>query len=109
MSRPTLIFRTLLAASLACSLAHAQTSPDAAAPTLPSTDPAKIPELRAGSGYLIGYLPRKDLPNSLQLLPAPPASGSACMRPVPAGHPPLQPMDGPTPTDEHLRVPVGTH
>ena len=65
MSRPTLIFRTLLATSMLIGLAHAQTTPDAG---LPSTDPAKSPELRAGSGYLIGYLPRKDLPNSLQLL-----------------------------------------
>ena len=90
MSRLTLIFRILLAASLACGLAHAQTSPDAAAPTLPSTDPAKIPELRAGSGYLIGYLPRKDLPNSLQLLPAPPASGSAAAASDLAFHQQLQ-------------------
>ena len=90
MSRPTLIFRTLLAASLACSLAHAQSTPDAAAPTLPSTDPAKIPELRAGSGYLIGYLPRKDLPNSLQLLPAPPVSGSAAAASDLAFHQQLQ-------------------
>ncbi len=74
MPNPNLIFRTLLATSILIGLAHAQTTPDAG---LPSTDPSKIPELRPGSGYLVGYLPRKDLPNSLQLLPAPPASGSA--------------------------------
>lgn len=74
MPNPNLIFRALLAANMLIGLAHAQTTLDVG---LPSTDPAKIPELRAGSGYLIGYLPRKDLPNSLQLLPVPPASGSA--------------------------------
>lgn len=43
----------------------------------PPTSPAQVPELRPGSGYLIGYLPRKELPNSLALLPPPPAAGSA--------------------------------
>ena len=43
----------------------------------PVTDPAKVPEVRAGSGYLVGYLSRKDYPNSLALLPPPPAVGSA--------------------------------
>lgn len=43
----------------------------------PSTSAAEIPELRPGSGHLIGYLPRKDLPNSLALLPPPPAPNSA--------------------------------
>lgn len=42
----------------------------------PSTSAAEIPELRPGSGHLIGYLPRKDLPNSLALLPPPPAPNS---------------------------------
>jgi acid phosphatase (class A) len=45
----------------------------------PSADPAKVPELRAGSGVLIGYLARKELPNSLALLPPPPAAGSAAL------------------------------
>ena len=41
------------------------------------TSPADVPEIRAGSGYLVGYLPRKELPDSLALLPPPPAAGSA--------------------------------
>jgi acid phosphatase (class A) len=41
------------------------------------TSPADVPEIRAGSGYLVGYLPRKDLPDSLALLPPPPAAGSS--------------------------------
>lgn len=39
------------------------------------TRPAPVAEMR--SGYLMGYLDRKDLPNSLALLPAPPTVGSA--------------------------------
>lgn len=88
MHCPSLILRAAVAASLACGLAQAQTAPDA--PTLPSADPAKIPELRAGSGYLIGYLPRKDLPNSLQLLPAPSVNGSAAAAADLAFHQQLQ-------------------
>lgn len=41
------------------------------------TSPFDVPEIRAGSGYLVGYLSRKDLPDSLALLPPPPAPGSA--------------------------------
>ena len=47
------------------------------APPLPSTSPEVVGEFRAGSGYLRGYLDRKTLPNSLALLPKPPAEGSA--------------------------------
>jgi acid phosphatase (class A) len=47
------------------------------AQTPPTTDPSKVPEVRAGSGYLVGYLSRKDYPNSLALLPPPPVAGSA--------------------------------
>lgn len=43
----------------------------------PATSAAEVPETRPGSGTLIGYLPRKDLPNSLALLPPPPAPNSA--------------------------------
>ena len=88
-----LTLRALAAISLAClglGLSHAQTAPDSAASTLPSADPAKIPELRPGSGYLIGYLQRKDLPNSLQLLPAPPTNGSAAAAADLAFHEQLQ-------------------
>ncbi len=47
------------------------------APPLPTTSPEEVGEFRAGSGYLRGYLDRKALPNSLALLPKPPAEGSA--------------------------------
>jgi acid phosphatase (class A) len=43
----------------------------------PTTAPADVGELRAGSGYLKGYLDRKALPDSLALLPPPPGPGSA--------------------------------
>ena len=40
-------------------------------------DPAEVGEVRAGSGYLNGYLTRADMPDSLALLEPPPAEGSA--------------------------------
>lgn len=46
-------------------------------PVAPPTSPEVVGEFRAGSGYLRGYLDRKALPNSLALLPKPPAEGSA--------------------------------
>jgi acid phosphatase (class A) len=39
--------------------------------------PAAVPEVYPG--YLAGYLPRNALPNSLALLPSPPAAGSAAL------------------------------
>ena len=45
-------------------------------PLLPPTSPGVVGELRPGSGYLKGYLDRKQLPNSLALLPAPAREGS---------------------------------
>jgi acid phosphatase (class A) len=45
--------------------------------TPPPTSPEVVGEYRAGSGYLNGYLERKQLPDSLALLPPPPAPGSA--------------------------------
>lgn len=45
--------------------------------TPPPTSPEAVGEIRAGSGYLNGYLQRKQLPDSLALLPPPPAAGSA--------------------------------
>ncbi len=45
--------------------------------TTPSTSPEEVGEFRKGSGYLNGYLDRKELPNSLALLPPPPLPGSA--------------------------------
>ena len=43
----------------------------------PSTNAAEIGEIRAGSGYIKGYLDRGELPNSLTLLPPPPSADSA--------------------------------
>ncbi|MDM0113148.1 phosphatase PAP2 family protein [Variovorax sp. J22R133] len=43
------------------------------------TSPAEVGELRAGTGYLKGYLAQADLPDSLALLPPPPAEGSAAL------------------------------
>ena len=43
--------------------------------TAGQAQPAAVPEIRPG--FLAGYLPRSALPNSLALLPAPPAAGSA--------------------------------
>lgn len=56
---------------LAAALSACQT----AAP--PPTSPDVVGEFRAGTGYLKGYLDRKELPSSLALLPKPPAEGSA--------------------------------
>ncbi len=74
MPRPqfsTTALATAFAAALTA-LAGCQT----AAP-VPSTSPEVVGEYRAGSGYLKGYLDRKQLPDSLALLPKPPAEGSA--------------------------------
>lgn len=62
----------LAALAVLVSLSACQTAP----PT-PPTAPDVVGEFRAGSGYLKGYLDRKALPDSLALLPPPPASGSA--------------------------------
>jgi len=53
-------------------LAACQTAPQQ--PT-PPTSPEVVGEFRKGSGYLNGYLDRKVLPDSLALLPPPPAEG----------------------------------
>ena len=54
----------------ACQTPPAQTA-------VPSTSPEEVGEYRKGSGYLNGYLPRQQLPDSLSLLPPPPAARSA--------------------------------
>ena len=64
-----LSMRALLLATLAALLAGCQTPPP--------TSPAAVGELLKGSGYLNGYLNPKQLPNSLALLPPPPAADSA--------------------------------
>ena len=46
---------------------------------VPPTAPEQIGEIRPGTGMLNGYLDRKALPNSLALLPPPPAAGSAAL------------------------------
>ena len=51
-------------------LAACQTTPP------PPTSPEVVGEYRAGSGYVKGYLDRKQLPDSLALLPPPPVAGS---------------------------------
>jgi acid phosphatase (class A) len=61
-----------LCALTAAVLAGCQTTPPA-----PPTSAEVVGEFRAGSGYLKGYLDRKQLPDSLALLPKPPAAGSA--------------------------------
>lgn len=48
----------------------------AACQTAPTTSPEAVGETRAGSGYLNGYLGRADRPDSLALLPTPPAEGT---------------------------------
>lgn len=67
--RPFLVLVSVMAGAL---LAGCQS-----APPLPTTSPEEVGEFRAGSGYLRGYLDRKALPNSLALLPKPPAADSA--------------------------------
>lgn len=72
--RPALNLTALSAPLLLALLSACQTAPPAA--PVPPTSPEVVGELRAGSGYLKGYLDRKQLPNSLALLPKPPADGS---------------------------------
>ena len=47
-----------------------------ATPPAPTLSPEAVGEVRAGSGVLNGYLDRTQLPDSLALLPPPPADGS---------------------------------
>ncbi|HOM12711.1 MAG TPA: phosphatase PAP2 family protein [Rubrivivax sp.] len=63
-------FRSVACAAAAIVLAGCQTPP-------PPTTPEAVGEVRKGSGFLNGYLEHKQLPDSLGLLPPPPAAGSA--------------------------------
>lgn len=69
MNHPSM--RAITAICLAALLAGCQTPPP------PPTSPDAVGEIHKGSGYLNGYLERKQLPDSLALLPPPPAPGSA--------------------------------
>lgn len=69
---------TTLATTLAAALLLGACSSIAPRVTAP-VSPAEVGELRPGSGYLKGYLPAAELPDSLALLPAPPAEGSAAL------------------------------
>jgi len=57
-----------------CGGSHAGTSID---PSEPPTTLAEVGETRPGSGVMRGYLKAEQYPDSLALLPAPPAPGSA--------------------------------
>lgn len=46
----------------------------------PPTTMEEVGEIRAGTGYANGYLTRADMADSLQLVPPPPAEGSAAMQ-----------------------------
>lgn len=58
----------------AAALAACSTTPTT---PLPPSTPEAVGESRPGSGYLKGYLAAADVPDSLQLVGAPPAAGSA--------------------------------
>lgn len=64
-----------LATGSALLLVACQSAPPAA--PVPPTTVAAVGELRPGTGVAKGYLDRKQLPDSLALLPKPPAEGSA--------------------------------
>lgn len=68
---PPLLRLTTAALAALAALAGCQTAPPA-----PPTSPDVVGEFRAGSGYLKGYLDRQQLPDSLALLPPPPAAGA---------------------------------
>ena len=65
----------LSALAAAALLSACQTAPVQTA--VPPTSPEVVGEFRKGSGYLNGYIDRKELPDSLALVPPPPAPGSA--------------------------------
>lgn len=68
-------FQTPCMTGVACALLAVLAGCQTPAP--PPTSAEVVGEFRPGSGYLRGYLDPKVLPNSLALLPKPPASDSA--------------------------------
>ncbi|MCY1169795.1 MAG: phosphatase PAP2 family protein [Pseudomonadota bacterium] len=68
---------SLSAAMLAVALLASACS--TATRTVAPISAAEVGEVRAGSGYLKGYLAPAELPDSLALLPPPPAEGSAAL------------------------------
>jgi acid phosphatase (class A) len=74
---------TLLAAGCA-------TAPSVVAPT----SAAEVGEIRPGSGLLNGYLAPRELPDSLALLPPPPAEGSPALAADGAAFRALTPLQG---------------
>ena len=83
--RPTAALRALprflpRALALGCAAllgACSTTSPTAPAAPTPPVSAAQVGEYRAGSGILKGYLAAGEMPDSLALVAAPPAAGSA--------------------------------
>ena len=83
--RPTTALRALpcflpRALALGCAAllgACSTTSPTAPAAPTPPVSAAQVGEYRAGSGILKGYLAAGEMPDSLALVAAPPAAGSA--------------------------------
>lgn len=65
-----------VASATTMATATAAAAAAAAAAATPATDPAQVGETRPGSGCLKGYLAAAELPDSLALLPPPPAAGS---------------------------------
>jgi acid phosphatase (class A) len=55
--------------------AERASEPTSASASAPSSAPVPVPEVRPG--FLAGYLPAAEIPDSLNLLPPPPAEGSA--------------------------------
>lgn len=99
---------SLSAAMLAVALLASACS--TATRTVAPISAAEVGEVRAGSGYLKGYLAPAELPDSLALLPPPPAEGSAALAADAAAFRPLTALQG-TPRgalavqDANLRFP----
>jgi len=91
-------FRTahwcLLLTTWTLSACQTPPSPSPVSNAVPSTSPEEVGEYRKGSGYLNGYLLRQQWPDSLALLPPPPAAGSAQEAADIAQHRQSRPLQG---------------